>query len=72
MGVIKIEGLLSRIIGVAVGIMLIALLIPMGLVMLASANLTGVDATVAQVLTVALPVVAIISLLIYFVKGLIE
>ena len=54
-----------------VGILMIAVLVPMALIQLAGkqANMTaaGVDSTVIVVLVVLLPVLAIIGLAIYFI-----
>jgi fumarate reductase subunit D len=65
------EKMMTKIIEVAVGLLLVAILVPLGLIQLAgsSANMTaaGVDPTVAIVLLVLLPVLAIIGLALYFI-----
>jgi type IV secretory pathway TrbL component len=59
--------ILSKIIEIAVGLLLVAVLIPIGLTTLAGATLTNVDPTVVVVLTVLLPILAIIGIALYFI-----
>ena len=56
-----------KIIGIAVGLLLVAVLIPVALQTLATANVTDVDPTVVTVLQVVLPILAIIAVAIYFI-----
>lgn len=59
--------LMYRIIGIAVGLLLVAVLIPVALQTLATANVTDVDPTVIVVLQVVLPILAILAIAIYFI-----
>lgn len=61
------ESLMGKIIAVAVGLLLVAVLVPVGLTTLAGANVSGVDPTVVVVLTILLPILAIISIALYFI-----
>jgi hypothetical protein len=61
------ESLMGKIIAVAVGLLLVAVLVPVALVTLANANVTGVDPTVVVVLTILLPILGIISIALYFI-----
>lgn len=67
----EMEKMMTKIIEVAVGLLLVAVLVPLGLITLAGqgANMTaaGVDPTVAIVLLVLLPILAIIGLALYFI-----
>lgn len=56
------ESLMSKIIAIAVGLLMVAVLVPIALTTLASANVTGVDPVVVTVLTVLLPILAIIGI----------
>ena len=57
----------SKAIGIGVGLLVIATIIPLALQTLATANLTDVDPAVATVLTVLLPILAVIGLALYFI-----
>lgn len=59
--------ILGKIIEIAIGLLLVAVLIPIGLTTLASATLTSVDPTVVLVLTVLLPILAIVGIALYFI-----
>lgn len=61
------SGLMYKIIGIAVGLLLVAVLVPVALQTLATANVTDVDPTVVTVLQVVLPILAIIAVAIYFI-----
>jgi hypothetical protein len=61
------ESLMSKIIAIAVGLLMVAVLVPIALTTLASANVTGVDPVVVTVLTVLLPILAIIGIALYFI-----
>ena len=61
------SGLMYKIIGIAVGLLLVAVLVPVALETLATANVTDVDPTVITVLQVVLPILAIIAVAIYFI-----
>jgi hypothetical protein len=61
------ESILTKIIEIAVGLLLVATLIPVALVTLAGSTLTGVSPVVVTVLTVLLPILAIIGIALYFI-----
>jgi hypothetical protein len=65
------DGILGKIIEIAVGLLLVATLIPVALTTLAGtgSNMTaaGVDPIVLTVLMVLLPILAIIGLALYFI-----
>ncbi|MFA5149102.1 MAG: hypothetical protein WC491_08275 [Candidatus Omnitrophota bacterium] len=58
---------MSKVIGIAVALLLVAVLVPVALTTLAGANVTGVDDTVVTVLTILLPILAIIGIAMYFI-----
>ena len=58
---------MSKVIGIAVALLLVAVLVPVALTTLANANVTGVDDTVVTVLTILLPILAIIGIAMYFI-----
>lgn len=49
-----------------IALVIVAVMIPMGLVMISEANLTGVSSTVATVFTVLFPILAILGLALKF------
>lgn len=57
----------NKAIGIGVSLLVIAIVIPLALRTLAEANVTGVDPTVKTILTVLLPILAIIGLALYFI-----
>jgi hypothetical protein len=63
-----ISRIVDRVVGIAIGLLLIALLVPLALSELAAqeSELTGLDPVVKTVLFVLLPILAIISLALYF------
>jgi hypothetical protein len=61
------DNLMSKVIGIAVALLLVAVLVPVALTTLAAANVTGVDDTVVTVLTILLPILAIIGIAMYFI-----
>jgi len=61
------DNLMSKVIGIAVALLLVAVLVPVALTTLASANVTGVDDTVVTVLTILLPILAVIGIAMYFI-----
>lgn len=61
------DNLMSKVIGIAVALLLVAVLVPVALTTLAGANVTGVDDTVVSVLTILLPILAIIGIAMYFI-----
>ena len=58
--------LMDKIVGVGVGLLVVAILLPIGIGQIAGANTTGWDPSVATVFTVLLPVLAVIGLVLYF------
>jgi hypothetical protein len=52
----------DKVIGVSMGLLVAAILLPMALTELAGASLTSVDPAVATVVTVLLPVLAVIGI----------
>ncbi len=61
------DNLMSKVIGIAVALLLVAVLVPVALTTLAGANVTGVDDTVVTVLTILLPILAVIGIAMYFI-----
>lgn len=61
------DNLMSKVIGIAVALLLVAVLVPVALTTLAGANVTGVDDTVVTVLTILLPIMAVIGIAMYFI-----
>lgn len=60
-------GLTSKIVGVAVGILMIGVLVPIGIGEIAGANTTSWDASVVTVFTVVLPILAVIGLALFLI-----
>ena len=60
-------GILNKVVELSIGLFIAGVMIPIGLQAIASANVTGVDATVATVFTLLLPILAIIGLVLYFI-----
>jgi hypothetical protein len=58
----QIEG----IVGIAVGGLVAAVIVPLSLQFIASANLTGVNAAIATLFTVLLSVMIVVSTVLYF------
>lgn len=63
-------GLVSKIVGIAIGLFVAAVIMPVALYQIAQseANLTagGTDTTVIMVFTVLLPILAVVGLAMYF------
>lgn len=60
-------GILNKVVELSIGLFIAGVMIPIGLQAIATANITGVNATVATVFTLLLPILAIIGLVLYFV-----
>lgn len=58
--------IMNKIIGVALGLFIAAIIMPVALQTLANANVTDVDATVVTVLQVLLPILAVVGIALYF------
>ena len=60
-------GILNKVVELSIGLFIAGVMIPIGLQAISTANVTGVDATVATVFTLLLPILAIIGLVLYFI-----
>lgn len=60
--------LMEKVIAVGMSLVMIGVLIPVGLQLIANSNMTGVDESVATVFTVLLPILAIVAIVMYFVR----
>ena len=60
--------ILAKVTSVSIGLFVAAILLPLSLTTMANANLTGVDATIATVCTVLLPVLAVIAIAMHFLS----
>lgn len=58
--------IVTKIMEIAIGLLIVAVMVPIGLTTLAGATLTGVDPTVQTVLLVLLPILAILGIALYF------
>lgn len=61
--------LVGKIVAISVGLYVAALLIPMALVQLANATLTGVDPGIVTILQVLLPTLAVIGVSLWFLRS---
>jgi len=59
----------EKVVSIGMAIIMVGALIPVGLQMIATANMTGIDETVAQVFTVVLPILVIVALVRHFIRG---
>ena len=60
--------MVDRIVGIAVGLIVVASIVPVALVTLANATFYTVDPAVVTIVTVLLPILAVISIAIYFLR----
>lgn len=61
-------GMVGKIVGIAIGLFVAAIIMPLALNQIANATLAaGVNSSVETVFTVLLPVLAIVALALYFV-----
>ena len=58
---------MTKIIAIAVALLLVAVLVPVALTTLAGANVTGVDPVVVTVLTILVPILGMIGIALYFI-----
>lgn len=58
--------ILSKVVGVSIGLFVAAILLPVALNTLANATMTNVDSSVVTIVTILLPVLAVISIAMYF------
>lgn len=63
------EGMTGKIVGIAIGLFVAAVIMPAALVAIANATLTGVDAAVVTIFQILLPIIAIIGLVMLFLKS---
>lgn len=63
------EGLTGKIVGVAIGLFVAAVIMPAALVAIADANLTNVDPAIVTIFQVLLPIIAVIGIIMLFLKG---
>lgn len=63
------EGMTGKIIGIAIGLFVAAVIMPAALVAIANATLTGVDSSVITIFQILLPIIAIIGLVMLFLKS---
>jgi type IV secretory pathway TrbL component len=59
-------GLARYAVEMGIALIVVALIIPMGLVMIAEANLTGVNSSVATIITIVFPILAVLGLALKF------
>lgn len=62
------EGMTSRIVAIAIGLFVVATIIPVALTTLANATLTGVDPAVQTIITVLLPILAVVGVAMMFLR----
>lgn len=63
------EGMTGKIVGIAIGLFVAAIIMPAALTAIANATLTGVDSSVITIFQVLLPIIAIIGLVMIFLKS---
>jgi len=56
----------NKVIGIAVGLLMAAIIFPLAMTTLLAANHTGVNATVWTVVSVLVPILAVIAIALYF------
>lgn len=62
------EGMTGRIIGIAIALFIAGVIIPSALVTIANSTLTGVDPAVQTMFTVLLPIMAVVGIILMFVR----
>jgi hypothetical protein len=60
------NALLQKVIAISIGLFVAAVMLPVALVTLGNATWTGVDPTVVTIVTILLPVLAVIGIALYF------
>ena len=64
------DGLVAKIVGLAVGLLVTAMIMPTALVALSNDTaLEGVDPAVKTIFTVILPIVGVVAIVLYLIKG---
>ena len=66
---VSAEGMTGKIVGIAIGLFVAAVIMPAALVAIANATLTDVDPSVVTIFQVLLPIIAIIGLVMLFLKS---
>ena len=61
------SALLDKVVAVSIGLFVAAIMLPLALVTIAAANLTGVNATIVTVVTILLPTLAVIGIAMQFI-----
>jgi len=62
------EGMTGKIVGIAIGLFVAAVIMPAALVAIANATLTGVDASVVTIFQILLPIIAVVGLIMLFLR----
>jgi len=62
------DSLLGKVVAISIGLFLAAIMLPMALVEMANATLTGVEASVVTIVQVLLPVLGTIAVALHFLK----
>jgi len=60
--------LTSKVIAISVGLVIASILVPMALVSIANASLSGVDPSVVTIFQVLLPILAVIGIAMWFMR----
>lgn len=63
------EGMTGKIVGIAIGLFVAAVIMPAALVAIANATLTGVDSSVVTIFQILLPIIAVIGLIMLFLRS---
>jgi len=61
--------IMYKVVSIGVGLFVAAIIVPMALVEIANATHTGVNSSVWTMFSVLLPVLAIIALVLYFIRS---
>ena len=62
------NGLLTKVVAISVGLFIAAILLPVALNEIANASMPNVDDSVVTIITVLLPVLAVIGIALYFLR----
>lgn len=62
-------GLTGKIVGIAIGLFVVAIIMPSALTTIAGANLTGVDPAIETVFVLLLPIIAVIGIVLMFLRN---
>jgi choline-glycine betaine transporter len=61
--------MVGKVVGIGIALFVTAILLPLGLNALANASMPNVDTNVITILTVLLPVLAVIGIALYFMRN---